>query len=57
MRAFAWRCVVAGLALAVAAFFIAANAPTVNPWPSLVVGFCLTALGIVMLAIRQNLKP
>jgi hypothetical protein len=54
MRAFAWSCVVAGVLLALAAFVITANAPTVNPWPSLVVGFCLTALGIVLLAIGKE---
>jgi hypothetical protein len=43
--------------LAVAAFFLTAHAPTDNLWPSLLVGFCLTALGIVLLAIQRNLKP
>jgi uncharacterized membrane protein HdeD (DUF308 family) len=57
MRGFAWGCVVAGVVLVVAAFFFTANAPTVNPWPSVLVGFCLTALGIVLLAIQRNLKP
>jgi fucose permease len=57
MRGFAWGCVVAGVVLAVAAFFLTANAPTINPWPSLLAGLCLTALGIVLLAIRRNLKP
>ncbi len=31
MRAVAWGCVVAGALLAVAAFVITANTPTVNP--------------------------
>jgi len=57
MRPFAWLCVVCGILLAVAAFFIAANAPTTTPWPSLVAGFCLTALGIIVLAVQRNLKP
>jgi uncharacterized membrane protein HdeD (DUF308 family) len=57
MRPLAWLCVVAGILLAVTSFLITANAPTVNPWPSLVVGFCLTALGIVLLTIRRKLKP
>ena len=57
MRGFAWGCIAAGVLLAVTAFFLAANAPNVNPWPSLLVGFCLTALGIVLLAIQRNLKP
>ncbi len=57
MRGFAWGCIVAGVVLAVAAFFLTANAPDVNPWPSLLAGFSLTALGIVLLAIQRNLKP
>jgi uncharacterized membrane protein HdeD (DUF308 family) len=57
MRGFAWGCVVAGVVLAVAAFFLTANAPTINPWPSLLAGLCLTALGIVLLAIQRNRKP
>ena len=57
MRGFAWGCVVAGVVLAVAAFSLTANAPTINPWPSLLAGLCLTALGIVLLAIQRNLKP
>jgi len=57
MRPVAWLCVVAGILLAVASFFITAHAPTVSPWPSLVVGFCLTALGIVLHAIQRNPKP
>jgi hypothetical protein len=32
MRGFAWGCVVAGVVLAVAAFFLTANAPTINPF-------------------------
>ena len=57
MRPVAWVCVVAGILLAVASFFITAHAPTVSPWPSLVVGFCPTALGIVLHAIQRNPKP
>jgi hypothetical protein len=57
MRLFAWMCVVAGVLLAVTSFLITAHAPAVSPWPSLVGGFCLTALGIVLLAIQRNLKP
>lgn len=49
MRAVAWLCVVAGILLAVAAFLIASNKPTMNPWPSLVAGLCVTAVGIVLL--------
>jgi len=56
MQGFAWGCIVVGVLLAIAAFFLAANAPNVNPWPSLLVGFCLVALGIVLLAIQRNLK-
>jgi hypothetical protein len=43
--------------LAVAAFIITANLPTLNPWLSLVGGFCLTTLGIGLLAIERKLKP
>jgi hypothetical protein len=57
MRAFAWVCIVAGVLLAVASFFITATTPSVNPWPSFGAGICITALGIVMLAIEKNLKP
>jgi len=52
MRAFAWLCIVAGVLLAVASFVIAANVPSVNPWPSLLAGICLTALGVLVLAAR-----
>ena len=48
----AWLCVMAGILLV--AFFITAQAPTFNPWPSLVVGIGLTALGIVFRAIRKE---
>ena len=54
MRVLTWLCVIAGILLVVAAFFITAQAPTFNPWPSLVVGFGLTALGIVFRAIRKE---
>ena len=50
----AWLCVIAGIVLVVAAFFITAQAPAFNPWPSLVVGIGLTALGIVFRAIRKE---
>jgi len=52
MHAFAWICVAAGVLLVVASFLVAAHAPTVNPWPSLVAGFCLTAFGVVVLTRR-----
>jgi hypothetical protein len=54
MRAFAWLCIVAGILLAIAAFIIAANKPTINPWPSLVAGFCVTAVGIVLLTTERR---
>jgi hypothetical protein len=54
MRPVAWLCVGAGILSAAASFLITANAPTVNPWPSLGAGFCLTALGIVLLAIQGS---
>jgi len=57
MRVLAWLCVAVGILLAVASFFITANAPTVNPWPSLLTGICLMALGVVVLAIQRNLEP
>jgi hypothetical protein len=50
----AWLCVIAGILLVVAAFFITAQAPAFNPWPSFVVGIGLTALGIVFRAIRKE---
>ena len=56
MRAFAWGCIIAGILLAIAAFVITANTIR-NPWPTLVVGFCLTALGVVLLAVHRNLRP
>ena len=54
MRVLAWLCVIVGILLVVAAFFITAQAPTFNPWPSLIVGFGLTTLGIVFRAIRKE---
>jgi len=53
-RAVAWLCVVAGILLAVAALAIAANKPTTNPWPSLIAGFCVTAVGIVLLTSERR---
>jgi uncharacterized membrane protein HdeD (DUF308 family) len=49
MRAVAWLCILAGVALAVAAFFIASKNPAIDPWPSLIAGFCVTTVGIVLL--------
>src|SRR6266700_2829653 len=54
MRTFAWLCVIAGLLLAVASFVLTAHAPTVNPYPSLVAGFCLTTLGVIVRARASN---
>ena len=54
MRAFAWLCIVAGIVLAIAAFVIAANKPMINPWPSLVAGFCVTAAGMVLLTMEKQ---
>src|SRR5207245_2126960 len=34
----------------------AANKPTVNPWPSLIAGFCVTAVGIVLLTTERGPK-
>ena len=45
MRVFAWICVTAGILFAIASFVLTARAPSVNPWPSLVAGFALTASG------------
>jgi hypothetical protein len=57
VRALAWSCVVVGVLLGVAAFVITAHSP-VNPWPTLVAGFCLTAFGVVVLAReRREQKP
>jgi len=54
MRAFAWLCIVAGIVLAIAALVIATNKPMINPWPSLVAGFCVTAAGTVLLTIENQ---
>ena len=54
MRAFAWLCIVAGIGLAIAAFVIAAKKPMINPWPSLVAGFCVTAAGMVLLTMEKQ---
>jgi len=56
MRVLSWFCVVAGVLLAVVSFLLTAHAPTVSPWPSLVVGFCLTLLAVIVLAVQRNLK-
>jgi hypothetical protein len=53
MRVFGWLLIVAGVLLAVTAFFITANAPRLNPWPALVGGFCLTGVGIIVLMHRR----
>ena len=52
--AFAWLLVIAGLALVVTSFVIAASRPAISPWPSLVVGFCLTILGIMRNGDRER---
>ena len=57
MRVFAWVCVVAGVPLAVVAFLITAHTPSMSPWPSLVLGLCLTMLGVVLRAVKRNLTP
>lgn len=54
MRILAWSCVIAGVLLGVAAFVITANTP-LNPRPTLVAGFCLTAFGVILLTIRRDL--
>jgi uncharacterized membrane protein HdeD (DUF308 family) len=56
MRAVAWVCIVAGILLAVAAFVIAATKPISNPWPSLIAGFCVTAVGIVLMTAEKGPK-
>ena len=56
MRAFAWGCFVAGIVPAIAAFVITANTIQ-NPWPALMAGFCLSALGVFLLAVYRNLRP
>jgi uncharacterized membrane protein HdeD (DUF308 family) len=53
MRAFGWLLIIAGVLLAVTAFFITANAPRLSPWPALVGGFCLTGVGIIVLMNRR----
>ena len=54
MRTVAWLCVVAGVLLAVTAFVIASNRATISPWPSLIAGFCVTAVGIVLLTKEES---
>lgn len=56
MRRFAWLCIGAGILLAMAAFVIAATKPMTNPWPSLTAGFCVTAVGIVLLTTERRPK-
>jgi uncharacterized membrane protein HdeD (DUF308 family) len=56
MRACAWLCIVAGIFLAGAALVITANKPALNPWPSLLGGFCVAAVGIVLLATKTQVK-
>ena len=51
MRAFGWLCIVAGILLVFASFVIAGNKLAINPWPSLLAGFCVTAVGIVLLTM------
>jgi hypothetical protein len=57
MRVLAWLCVIVGVLLAVVSFLGTAQTPTVSPWPSLIVGFCLTLLGVIVLAVQRNLRP
>lgn len=54
MSALAWLCIVAGILLAIAAFLIAVNGPTTDPWPTLIAGFCVTAVGIVLLTREKR---
>jgi len=54
MRIVAWLCIVAGVLLSVAAFLIASNKPTISPWPSLIAGFCVTAVGVVLLTKERG---
>jgi len=54
VRPFAWSSIAAGILLTIAAFVIAADKPAINPWPSLIAGFCLTAIGIVMLTAERR---
>ena len=44
----------AGILLAIAAFLIAVNGPTTDPWPTLIAGFCVTAVGIVLLTREKR---
>jgi hypothetical protein len=54
MSGLAWLCIVAGILLAIAAFLIAVNGPTADPWPTLIAGFCVTAVGIVLLTREKR---
>ena len=53
MRVLAWGCIAGGVLLGVAAFVITANSPA-NPWPTLVVGFCLTMVGVIALTLKRD---
>jgi hypothetical protein len=53
MRAFAWLLLVIGVGLTVAAFFIAATTTAATLWPGLAAGFCLTMVGLIVLATRR----
>ncbi len=50
-RAGAWLLIVAGVAMAVAAFFVAATTIAATLWPVFAAGFGLVVLGIIVLAI------
>jgi drug/metabolite transporter (DMT)-like permease len=54
MRAFAWLLVVAGLASALVAFFIAATRPPASPWQLFGVGIGLAVVGIILIARRKS---
>jgi hypothetical protein len=55
MRPLAWVCLVGGILLAVPSFVIAANVRGLAPWPTLLVGICWTAFGVIVLARRGEL--
>jgi hypothetical protein len=48
---------VVGVLLGVISFVITALAPTLSPWPSFLVGCCLTTLGVVLLTRKRDLAP
>ncbi len=56
VRIIGWLCVSGGVILSAGAFLIAIGMPAVNPWPSLVAGFALVAIGLGMLVATDRAR-